>query len=150
MNRRSARLPIFVDSSGYVAAALVRDDHHAEAESILRRLARERTPLVTTRYVLAETHALVLGRRRNPEEALAVITTIEQSLLTTLAPVTDADERRARTILARYADKLFSLTDATSFAVMERLGISIAVSLDQDFTQYGFQVLPEEQRARRR
>ncbi len=142
MNPRSARSPIFVDSSGYVAAALVRDDHHAQAESILRRLAQARTPLVTTRYVLAETHALVLVRRRNPQEALAVISTIEQSALTTLVPVTDADERQARAILRRYGDKLFSLTDATSFAVMERLGISIAVTLDRDFVQYGFTRLP--------
>ncbi len=120
MNPRAARSAIFVDSSGYVAAALVRDDHHAEAESTLRRLTQERTPFVTTRYVLAETHALILVRRHNPQEALAVVSTIERSALTTLVPVTDADELRARAILTRYADKLVSLTDATSFAVMER------------------------------
>jgi predicted nucleic acid-binding protein len=33
------------------------------------------------------------------------------------------------------------LTDATSFAVMERLGIEAAFAFDRDFRQYGLPVL---------
>jgi len=46
--------------------------------------------------------------------------------------------------LERYADKDFSLTDAISFAVMEWLGISVALSLDRHFVEYGggFFVIP--------
>ena len=51
------------------------------------------------------------------------------------------DEVRAIDILARYKDKTFSYTDATSFAVMERLGIGAALSLDSDFKQYGWRMI---------
>jgi predicted nucleic acid-binding protein len=37
-----------------------------------------------------------------------------------------------------YTDKSFSYTDATTFAVMERLGINEALAFDQHFPQYGF------------
>ena len=54
------------------------------------------------------------------------------------------DERRGRAILTQYDDKDFSLTDATSFAVMERLGITTAFTFDRHFAQYGWQVLEVE------
>jgi predicted nucleic acid-binding protein len=60
---------------------------------------------------------------------------------TTLVWVTPADVARARTIIYQYTDKDFSLTDATSFAVMERLGLRLAFTFDRDFAQYGFTVL---------
>jgi predicted nucleic acid-binding protein len=55
------------------------------------------------------------------------------------------DERRAREIIAQYDDKDFTLTDATSFAVMERLGITYAFTFDHHFTQYGFIALTAAQ-----
>ena len=51
------------------------------------------------------------------------------------------DERRALAILRQYQDKMFSFTDATSFAVMERLNTQHAFSFDADFRQYGWIVL---------
>ena len=55
--------------------------------------------------------------------------------------VTAADERKAREIIAQYDDKDFSLTDAVSFAIAERLGISYAISFDHHFGQYGLILL---------
>ncbi|MFT3773889.1 MAG: hypothetical protein QM820_51630 [Minicystis sp.] len=40
-------------------------------------------------------------------------------------------------------DKRYSFTDCTSFVLMRRLGLRTAVSLDDDFRQEGFEVLPE-------
>lgn len=60
---------------------------------------------------------------------------------TTIIRVRAADEERAKQILGHYADKDFSFTDAISFAVMERLGISRAFTFDRDFAQYGFTIV---------
>jgi len=57
--------------------------------------------------------------------------------------LTEEDERRACEIIFSYTDKDFSFTDAISFAVMERLGITVALSLDEHFVQFGkFTVVP--------
>ena len=61
---------------------------------------------------------------------------------TTLVWVTPRDVERAKAIIYQYDDKDFSLTDAASFAVMERLRIVSAFTFDRHFAQYGFTVLP--------
>lgn len=52
--------------------------------------------------------------------------------------VTEEDEQRAKEIIFTYIDKSFSYSDATTFAVMERLGINEVLAFDQHFPQYGF------------
>ena len=66
---------------------------------------------------------------------------VDASELTTVERVTARDERRAREIVFGYTDKDFSLTDATSFAVMERIRIGQAFTLDRNFVQFGWVVL---------
>ena len=131
----------FVDCSAYYAAAARRDANHDLAQRLFTELVRRGTRLITTRYILAETHALVVNRQRNSRAAAALLQRIESSEGTTVTPVTSADEGRARAILVQYHDHLFTLTDATSFAVMERLGIVYAVSFDSDFAAYGFTLM---------
>jgi predicted nucleic acid-binding protein len=94
----------------------------------------ERWRLYTSNYIVAEAHSLVLNRlgRRLAARFLAEI----DRSPTTVVRVAEEDERRARDILDRYADKDFSLTDATSFAIMERLGIAFAFTFDSDFAAY--------------
>ncbi|GEM_PF-4164707 len=63
---------VFSDTSGYYAAMIENDENHDAALVILSRLERERVRFFTTLYVLAELHALVINRRRNPQLALAL------------------------------------------------------------------------------
>lgn len=49
-----------------------------------------------------------------------------------------ADLEVAAAIGVAFADQDFSLSDRTSWAVMERLGVHEAVSLDHDFRLYRF------------
>ena len=104
----------------------------------MRRLVEERRRFVTTNAVVFETHGLVVNRM-NQQIAWNVLVALRASQ--TIVRVRSRDEERAEAILAQYADKDFSMTDALSFAVMERLGISVAFSLDRHFIQYGWQVV---------
>lgn len=136
---RSLDRRIFVDTSAHYALFDANDDNHEAAARILADLLRDRWRLFTTNFVLAETHALAL-RRLDWAAALDLLTELTRSPGLTIVRVSPADERRAQDIIAQYRDKLFSNTDATSFAVMERLGLGHAFSFDRDFAQYGFVV----------
>jgi predicted nucleic acid-binding protein len=130
------RHAVFVDTSAFAALASIVDQDHDAAKAIQARLVRERLPLVTTNWILAETHALLLGRVGR-HRALRVLLTIDRSDIA-IVRVSENDELQARHILERYDDKDFSLTDATSFALMERLGMTRAFTFDRHFAQYGF------------
>lgn len=86
--------------------------------------------------MVAETHAFVLSRGGR-DLALQTIEWIDHGF-EDVVKVGDDDERGARAILARYRDKDFSLVDAMSFAVMDRLSITTAFAFDRHFVQYGF------------
>ena len=55
-----------------------------------------------------------------------------------LEKVTSADLEAAWAIGEAFPDQEFSIVDRTSFAVMERLGISRAASFDEDFAVYRY------------
>jgi predicted nucleic acid-binding protein len=131
---------VFVDTSALFAAANRRDASHEAAATTMDALVAARRRLFTTNFVLAELHALLLSRldRRIAAQVLAAV---DASALTTIIRVSAGDERRAREIVFDYADKDFSLADATSFAVMERLHITQAFTLDQNIAQFGWVIV---------
>src|SRR5437764_577267 len=131
-----------VDTSAYYALTDPQDKNHRSAQTITDRLRRERWRLFTTNFILAEVHALLLSRL-NRRVALEVLLRLDRSP-TTVTRISRADELRARQIIARYRDKDFSLTDATSFVVMARLGLPWAFTSDSNFAQYGLPVLTAE------
>lgn len=89
--------------------------------------------------MLAETHALLLGREGR-QVALDGLHGIDQGTAV-IVRAEAVDEEAARALLGRYRDKGLTLTDATSFVVMERLGIAHAVTFDRLFARYGFRLL---------
>ena len=93
------------------------------ATALAGSFRRDQYRFFTTNFVLAELHALLLSRV-NRQIALATLTLIDTSGITTIVRVRQRDELRAREIVARFDDKDFSLVDAISFSVMERLGIA--------------------------
>jgi predicted nucleic acid-binding protein len=54
---------------------------------------------------------------------------------------TDVEEKKALALIAKYKDKDFSMTDAVSFVVMDKLRITTAFAFDRNFEQYGLAVL---------
>ena len=97
--------------------------------------------MLTTNLIAIETHAFVVSRagRQIAREALRWI-----DAQIPIIQVDEVDEAAGRAILDRYADKDFSLTDAISFAVMDRLHLRAAFAFDRHFAQYGLDVLVAE------
>jgi len=130
---------VFVDTSGWYALVDVSDPAHERSRAWLER---NRLPLVTTDYVFDETLTLIrtsLGHR----EAVKFGEKLLASRLARLVNVTKADKDRAWELFKRYDDKVLSFTDCTSFAVMERLGLDTAFTLDHDFKAMGYSVVPD-------
>jgi uncharacterized protein len=127
---------VFVDTSADLALFDRDDQHHAEATAILLQLIRARYRQYTTNVLVIEAHALFLSRVGIAAGREFLVEMQHSS--TVVIRVRAADEERAKEIVFRYADKDFSLADAISFVVMERLQIRQAFTFDQHFAQYGF------------
>jgi predicted nucleic acid-binding protein len=127
---------VFIDTGAVYALIDGDDANHRAARRTLKTLKKRRLEPCLTNFVVAESHALLVARL---DAALA-----RRWLLGNVwrvERVNEEDESRARAIIAQYADKRFTYTDATSFAVMERLGLKTAFAFDAHFRQYGFQVI---------
>ncbi len=131
---------LFLDTSAFFAVASRRDANHGVANALMWALGTQRRTLITTNFGVAELHALLLSRI-DRQIAARTLAEIDSSQRTTIIRVSADDELRAREIVFGYADKDFSLTDAASFAVMERLRIGESFTFDRNFAQYGFTVL---------
>jgi predicted nucleic acid-binding protein len=137
----SAPAIAFIDSSGLYAVLDRGDTSHQRAVDQFHALSTAGTRLVLTNFIRAEAHALILNRLGHAV-ADRFLTDLSRMPPGSFIRVSQADEQAALDLIARYRDKDFSLTDATSFVVTERLGITHAFSFDDDFRQYGWTVLP--------
>lgn len=136
------RRSVLWDSSAILALLDGDDADHALAADIAYKIAEEGRPSFITNYLEAETHALLLRKLGR--------TLAREWLLSGGLPVVrvlPTEEHRAKEILAKYADKDWSLCDAISFAVIEGRKAAAAFSFDHHFVQYGhFRVLGQEVR----
>jgi predicted nucleic acid-binding protein len=132
---------VFADTSGLFALAVRRDQRFAAAQELQRVFIAEGTQLLTTNFVLAELHALMLTRV-GATEANELLAAIDQSR-TLIVRADESDESRARDIIRRFGDHGYSLTDAISFAVMDRLNLRRAFTSDEHFVRYGM-IIPIE------
>jgi predicted nucleic acid-binding protein len=130
---------IFVDRSVWFSAALKEDQYHATCRMLLEAAVGE---LVTTDYVIDELLTL-LSVRGYRDVAIAAGARLWSGKAAPVVLVTPDDLAEAWRIFQSYRDKQWSFTDCTSYAVMQRLGITEALSLDDHFRQFGFaSVLP--------
>lgn len=125
-------MSLFVDTSVWYAAADAGDRSNEAARGVLG--AGE--ALVTTDHVLIETWVL-LDRRLHRGAAERFWEGLRGGVAA-IEPVGAADLELAWGIVREYPDQGFSIVDRTSFAVMQRLGIERAATLDADFAVYRF------------
>ncbi len=117
----------FVDTSGFYALASRSDCHHAAARAALAG----RSDWITTDHVMVETWLLVRSRLGRAA-ALQFWDDLARGLAV-VAGLASADLARAREIAAAWPDQDFSLVDCTSFAFIERLGLTRALAFDAHF-----------------
>lgn len=125
-------MSLFVDTSIWFAAADSSDKNNARAKAILK--AGE--ALVTTDHVLIETWSLL--RHRLSSNAAERFWEGLRGGVAVVESVGLADLEAAWQIGYSWGDQDFSIVDRTSFAVMQRLGIERAASLDDHFAIFRF------------
>jgi predicted nucleic acid-binding protein len=123
---------LFVDTSVWYAAGDRGDRSNRRAKDILK----SEDALVTTDHVLLETWILL--RHRLSWKAAERFWDGLRSGVASIESVTTADLERAFAIGQGYPDQDFSIVDRTSFAVMQRLGLERAASLDDDFAVFRY------------
>jgi uncharacterized protein len=123
---------IMVDTSAIYALLDQSDNNHTTAKEILNKLSREKLRVIMTNFLVAECHALISGRLGH-ELARKWLTNFYWEI----ERITEADEINAKDIIIKYADKSFTYTDATTFAVMERLGIKRCFTFDKHTSTNG-------------
>ena len=127
---------ILVDTSAVFALVDSSDHWHTAAKAELDNLRSARSEPVLTNFIVAECHALLLTRLGSQ---------LARNWLTNntwpVQRITAEDEDKAISIIMQYTDKTFSYADATSFALMQRLGIRKAFAFDPHFRQYGLHVV---------
>jgi uncharacterized protein len=131
---------VFADTSYWVAVLNPRDELHAKALAISKRLSGAR--IVTSEMVLIE---LMNGFSEKGEQlrtiAITAIEAMRRNRLVVMIPQTTDQFEDA---LWRYRladDKEWSATDCASFGIMERANIRSALTHDRHFAQAGYEPL---------
>jgi predicted nucleic acid-binding protein len=132
------RNSLFVDTSAWCALADDADPDHAAVATCIRA---NRGRLVTSTFVFDET-VTHLRYHVGWRAAQALGEEIMGGRIAPLIRITADDEHAAWAIFLRYRDHRLSFTDCTSFAVMRRLKLDVAVTLDDDFRSFGMTCMP--------
>ena len=127
----------FVDTFYFVAMLNPKDAHHLRVTAFNAQLRR---PLVTTAWVLVEV-ANTLAQPPNRELVVRLIRHLAESSSIVVIPPTQELFEAAFRLYEERPDKDWSLTDCTSFVVMQRRGITDALTGDRHFEQAGFKAL---------
>ncbi|MDI6824884.1 MAG: PIN domain-containing protein [Bacillota bacterium] len=128
-------MSIMVDTGAWYALASSTDRYHQAAKEFY--VARiEDSDFVTTTAIVVETWALI-NARLGYHSAMVFWKMLRDSGLGIIS-VTSEHLEKAWVIARQYRDQQFSLTDCTTLAVMERLGITDVFAFDSHFLVYRF------------
>jgi predicted nucleic acid-binding protein len=128
---------VFVDTSAFLAIENHRDARHEEALALRRRVVEAGRLLVTSDYVLDESYTII-RHRAGHRVAVDFGEGVRISRGVRIEYVTLEVIEQGWAIFKRFADKEFSFTDCTSFALMRKLGLREALAFDGHFAQAGF------------
>ena len=129
--------PVLADTSFYGAIFNPRDAWHDAALTLSAKLRRH---IVVTEFVLLE-----LGNALSPVGSRRLFVDMFRHLradrTVSIIPVSRSLYEKAFGLYSRRSDKDWSLTDCTSFVVMQQRRIQEALTADHHFEQAGFTIL---------
>lgn len=133
---------VFVDTSGWLAAASTRVNRHNEVAPAYDDLVARRSSFVTTNLVVAEMHILIV-REQGADAGCRLLDAIHADpMYTVITSTRDLESAATDRWLRPCRDHRFSLTDAVSFEVMRTERIEEALALDHHFEIAGYRLLP--------
>lgn len=124
---------MFLDTSGLLSLYDSRDSFHEDAVREFRRADR----LLTHNYVLAELVALANARNLPRPDVLRYLSSLLDHPLIEILWIDEAFHRIGMDLLARRADKSYSLCDAISFLQMQERNVTESLTTDRHFEQEG-------------
>ena len=133
-------LKVFVDTAAWIALVNTRDSLHSRAQQVIRGLREQNALLVTSEFVFLE----VANSLSAPAFRTQAIELIDGLRILPNLLIADADTTLLAEGMNLYRarlDKEWSLTDCTSFIVMQRELIAQAFTSGHHFEQAGFVIL---------
>ncbi len=130
----------FADTSYWIALLNPKDQLHRRAQSVSASLSDVR--IVTSQWILAELLNSFAdhGARIRSVASNAVAVLLFDSAVT-VVPLSEVTFAQAFLLYRERLDKSWSLTDCSSFLIMQEYGIEAAPTYDRHFEQAGFKAI---------
>jgi len=128
---------IFVDTSGFYALLVGRDDRHQAAVGILRDARASQRGFVTTDYVLDET-ATLLKARSHGHLLASFFDTLATSNICRIEWTDSVRFGAVQDFFLKHIGHAWSFTDCLSFRVMKESRLQEALTKDTHFAEAGF------------
>lgn len=133
-------IEVLVDTSGFYAMLVSRDDAHLEVTKLMRKARRLKWTFVCTDYVLDET-ATLLKARGLKHLLSGFFDSVLHSQVCRIER-TDSERFLATTeFFLKHTDQGWSFTDCLSFLVMRELKVKASLTKDAHFREAGFEAL---------
>jgi uncharacterized protein len=131
---------VLMDTGAFLALMNSQNRNHENAVQCSYEIAKHRLPLFVPLPVIYESYKRLLFDmgQAQARRFLKSILSGQYNVVRTV----EEDEKTADALIERYKDLGLTLTDATSMALMTRLGIAKSFSFDQHFLQAGFIRVP--------
>lgn len=129
---------VFADSFYFFALGNRHDSTHAQALSFSQTFTGR---LVTTGFVLVELADGCAGTAQRRAVAADAVQELRNNPNVIIVPFMDQLFEQGMNLYQQRPDKEWSLTDCISFVVMQREGITDALTGDKHFEQAGFVAL---------
>jgi uncharacterized protein len=133
-------MQIFADTSYWIALLNPRDELHAKAVSVSERFSSAR--IVTSEMVLVELlNSFSDAGPRSRQAAAAIVDALRTNRRVNIVAQTSEQFEGALQRYRRTADKSWSMTDCSSFQIMEHERVQAAFTHDRHFAQAGYETL---------